>query len=131
VRSVAGAGASRSNRTYRSSATAVHLAHLRDLMSPTATLHLVTDDHAHLSVEQLPLSAHLLGCGRCGLPAQEHGRSVIHRFARPDLPAGYRYLDEVGVGDELALRRRPAEQSTIVVVASDAGVDAESRAAAA
>ena len=75
----------------------------------------LSDDHAHLSVDRLPRSANQLGCRMCGLPAQEHGRSVIHRFARPDLPSGYRYLDEVGVGDELSLRRRPAEQQTIVV----------------
>ena len=93
-------------------------------MSTTPSLYLVPTDHAHLSVEQLPHSVNLLGCRRCGLPAQEHGRSVIHRFARPDLPAGYRYLDEVGDGDELALRRRPAEQSTIVVVRSDVLSDA-------
>lgn len=75
----------------------------------------VSDDHTRLSVDRLPRSANLLGCRTCGLPASEHGRSVIHRFLRPGLPSGYRYLDEVGVGDELALRRRPAEQPTIVV----------------
>lgn len=65
-------------------------------------------------IARLPRSAHQLGCGTCGMPAQEHGRSVIHRFVRPALPTGYCYLDELGVGDELALHRRPAEQSTIV-----------------
>jgi GAF domain-containing protein len=35
----------------------------------------------------------LLGCRTCGLPAQEHGTSTIHRFVRPRLPAATaRYL---------------------------------------
>lgn len=79
----------------------------------------LSDDHARLSVDRLPRSANLLGCRMCGLPAQEHGVSVIHRFVRPDLPVGYRYLDEVEVGDEVALRRRPTEQGTVVVAQLD------------
>jgi hypothetical protein len=72
------------------------------------------DPYARLSVDQVPGPANLRECRRCGLPAQEHGRTVIHRFVRPDLPAGYRYLDETGAGEERALHRRPVEQSTIV-----------------
>ena len=83
--------------------------------SPSLDVVDVSDDHTHLSPDRLPRSANLLGCRTCGLPAPEHGRTVIHRFVRPDLPTGYRYLDELGVGDELTLRRRPAEQPTIVV----------------
>ena len=79
----------------------------------------LSDDSTHLSVGALPRSANLLGCRTCGLPAPEQGRSVIHRFVRPDLPAGYRYRDEVGTGDELTLRRRPPEQPTIVLAQLD------------
>jgi hypothetical protein len=79
----------------------------------------VSDDHAHLSVDRFPRSANLLGCRMCGLPAQDHGRSVIHRFVRPDLPSGYRYLDEMAAGDELVLRSRPTEHPTLVVAALD------------
>lgn len=68
-----------------------------------------------------------LGCDLCGLPAQEHGRSVIHRFARPTLPAGFGYGDEVGVGDERSLGRRPAEQTTIVVVGATTGDEVAAR----
>ena len=68
----------------------------------------VSDDHVRLSVERLPRSANLLGCRVCGRTVQEHGVSTLHRFARPDLPAGYRYLDSVRVGDELLLRRESA-----------------------
>jgi hypothetical protein len=91
--------------------------HLEPRMATTPFIDVidVSDDHAHLSADRLPRSAILLGCRMCGLPAPEHGRSVIHRFVRPDLPPGYRYLDEVRVGDELTLRRRPPEQPTIVV----------------
>ena len=74
-----------------------------------------SDDHTHRSIDRLPRAANQLGCRTCGLPAQEHGRTVIHRFVRPALPDGYRYLDEIDVGDDRALHRRPAEQSTIVV----------------
>ena len=63
-------------------------------MATTLSLDVVDlpDDHTSLSVGRLPRSANLLG-SRC--------------------------LDEVGVGDELALRRRRAEQSVIVVARLD------------
>ncbi len=82
--------------------------------TPSPDLVALSAGHTSLSGSRLPRSAHLLGCRTCGLPAPEHGRSVIHRFVRPELPTGYQYLDEVGVGDELALRRRPPEQSIVV-----------------
>jgi hypothetical protein len=92
-------------------------------MAATRTLELVppvdvvdvSDDHARLSVERLPRSANLLGCRVCGLTAQEHGVSMLHRFVRPELPAGYRYLDSVRVGDALTLRRTATERAAIRV----------------
>ena len=75
----------------------------------------LTDDHARLSVDRLPRSATRLGCRMCGLTAEQHGPTVIHRFVRPHLPHGYRYLDEVEVGDELALRRAAGDDPLVQV----------------
>ena len=91
------------------------------LSATSAALDVVdlTDDHARLSVDRLPRSATRLGCRMCGLTAEQHGPTVIHRFVRPHLPTGYRYLDEMGVGDELALRRASGEEATVRVAQLD------------
>ena len=76
----------------------------------------LSDDHARLSADRLPRSPNRLGCRVCGRPSEEHGITrTLHRFVRPDLPAGYRYLDSVHVGEVLTLRREPAERLTVQV----------------
>ncbi len=85
-----------------------------ELVPPVDVVDL-SDDHARLSVDRLPRSANLLGCRVCGSTEQEHGVTLLHRFVRPDLPTGYRYLDSVRVGDALALRRTAAKRTAIRV----------------
>lgn len=92
--------------------TTVHVPAAVDLVD-------VSDDHVRLSVDRLPRSGNRLGCRVCGLTSQQHGNRTLHRFVRPDLPAGYRYLDELEVGDETALRRAPGEQTRVRVAQLD------------
>lgn len=77
------------------------------------------DDHARVRVDRLPRSATRLGCRMCGLTTAQHGTTFLHRFLRPHLPSGHRYLDEVEVGDELALRRPSGEEERVRVAQLD------------
>ena len=79
----------------------------------------LSDHHAHLDVARLPRSAISLGCRNCGLTAVQHGAGLDHRFERPELPLGYRYLDQVGIGDDVGLRRAAGEQVRVHVTRLD------------
>ena len=68
-----------------------------------------------LLVAGVPRSARVLACRRCGLAVHAHGINPLHEFVRPGLPQGYRYADEVRVGDRVVLRREPSHDITVVV----------------
>lgn len=73
-------------------------------------------DQATLTVDRLPRSSNLLECAMCGTSRGRHAPrgDACASFARPQLPDGHRYLDEVETGTPIRLLGQPGADVEIV-----------------